>query len=76
MREEIEMITYVPNTSLLSAKVWYLMEGGSLGIPAIVVDENGPIVRFANDPTRLARSIYPSLDLSNVEDRARIEFRK
>ena len=70
------MITYVPNTTLLGAKVWYLMEGGSLGIPAIVVDENGPIVRLANDPTRLARSIYPSLDMSNVEDQARIEFRK
>ena len=69
-------MTYVPNTSLLWAKVWYLIEGGSLGIPAIVVDENGPIVRLANDPTRLARLIYPSLDLSNVEDQARIEFRK
>ena len=70
------MIAYVPNTSLLGAKVSYLMEGGSLGIPAIVIDENGPIVRLANDPAKPARPIYPSLDLNNVEDQARIEFRK
>ena len=69
------MIAYVPNTSLLSAKVWYLMEGGSLGIPAIVVDENGPIVRLANDPSKPVRPICPSLDLSNPEDQSRIEFR-
>jgi hypothetical protein len=46
------MIAYVANTSLLGAKVWYLMEGGSLGIPAIVVEENGPILWLANDPTK------------------------
>ena len=59
---------------MLGAKLWYLMEGGSLGIPAIVVDENGPIVRLANDPTKPARSVCPSLDLSHPEDQATIEF--
>lgn len=70
------MIRYITNTSLLGSKVTYLMEGGSLGVPAIVVSEHGPIIRLANDPARLARLIYPSLDLSNIEDQARIEFRK
>jgi len=70
------MIAYIPNTSLLGSKVTYLMEGGSLGVPAIVVSENGPIIRLANDPAKPARQIHPSLDLSNPEDQAKIEFRK
>jgi hypothetical protein len=43
------MIAYIAGTTLLGAKLWYLMEGGSLGVPAIVVSENGPIVRLATD---------------------------
>lgn len=70
------MIAYVAGTTLLGAKVWYLMEGGSLGIPAIVVSENGPIIRLANDLNRPARPVCPSLDLSELEDQSRIEFRK
>jgi hypothetical protein len=68
------MIKYVATTDLTQAKVWYIIDdnGGKLYIPALVLSQNGPLVRLAC-LTRLL--LTPELNLNNPEDQERIEWR-
>jgi hypothetical protein len=67
------MIKYITTADLTSAKVWYITEekGGTIYVPALVVSQDGPVVRLKC----LTRPLTPELNLNNPEDQERIEWR-